>query len=102
LRFGERLRAKLSTVVTCEPEVFDNRFREGFIELHIRRKALGQASKSIVHLGPVLFELGFEVLLKVGNVLLHSSKNAFEVTLEFSSETKFEFFTIHWGFSSKS
>jgi hypothetical protein len=45
----------------------------------------------------VLLEFGLEILLKVGNVLLHSCKDAFEVTLEFSSETKLEFFTIHCG-----
>jgi hypothetical protein len=48
----------------------------------------------------VLLEFGFEVIFKVGNVLLHACKNVFEVILEFSSQTKFEFFTVHCGFSS--
>src|SRR5688572_18221940 len=34
LRLSERLGTKLSAVVTCKPEVFDNRFRESSIELH--------------------------------------------------------------------
>jgi hypothetical protein len=50
----------------------------------------------------VLIEFSFKVLLKVGNILAHGGKDVFEVTLEFSSQTKFEFFTVHCGFSSKS
>jgi len=74
-----------------------DRFREGFIELYFGSEALGEPFEGLIHLCSVLFEFSFKVLLKVGNIFAHGGKDVFEVTLEFSSQTKFEFFTVHCG-----
>jgi len=46
----------------------------------------------------VFFKLRFDLLLQLRYFLPHIGKNIFEVFLKFSSQTQFEFFTIHFIF----
>ena len=100
--FSESCGGDSSTIVAGESQMLQNGFGKRLIKFETGFKPLGEISESFVRLRLVFFQLSLKTLLKLRNILPKFGKNSFEITLEFSSQTKFEFFTIHLGFSSNS